>query len=151
MNQVSLNSSILAKLPMNQVLVAKETSETGMQVSNEDQYLQDLKKRDSEVRTHEASHAAAAGPYLVRGPQYQYTIGPDGRAYATGGNVQIDISAVKNNPAATIQKAQQLRSAATSVAEPSSADMAAASVASYLENEAITQLSSSKQQFDLFA
>ena len=151
MNQVSLNSSILAKLPMNQVLVAKETSETGMQVSNEDQYLQDLKKRDSEVRTHEASHAAAAGPYLVLGPQYQYTIGPDGRAYATGGNVQIDISAVKNNPAATIQKAQQLRSAATSVAEPSSADLAAASVASYLENEAITQLSSSKQQFDLFA
>ena len=150
MNQVSLNSSILAKLPMNQVLVAKETSETGMQVSNEDQYLQDLKSVILKCG-HMKLVMRPQLAYLVRGPQYQYTIGPDGRAYATGGNVQIDISAVKNNPAATIQKAQQLRSAATGVAEPSSADMAAASVASYLENEAITQLSSSKQQLDLFA
>jgi hypothetical protein len=139
-----LSTSIVANLPMNQVLVAKDNSENPMQVSSENQYLKDLKNRDAEVRSHEASHAAAAGPYLVRGPQYQYTIGPDGRVYATGGNVQIDMSAVRNNPSATIQKAQQLRSAATAVSEPSSADLAAASLASYMENEAISQLSERK-------
>src|SRR5690606_22350906 len=41
---------------------------------------------------------------------------------AVGGEVQIDVSVIAGDPQATIQKMQQVRSAALAPAEPSSAD-----------------------------
>lgn len=144
-------NTILAKMPFNQVLVSRKVDETPYEQSAEDQYLADLKARDQEVRTHEASHAAAAGPHLVRGPSYQYTIGPDGKPYATGGEVQVDVSPVRGNPRATLLKAQQIRSAATAVAAPSSADLAAASVAAYMETNAMASMNQAQSNLNVFA
>ena len=71
--------------------------------------IQQLRARDLEVRSHEQAHVAAAGSLAQGGPSFQFTRGPDGRLYATGGEVGIDVSPVANDPHATIEKAQQIR------------------------------------------
>ncbi len=99
----------------------------------------ELKRRDQEVRQHEQAHVAAAGRYAQGGPQYEFTTGPDGRQYATGGHVNIDVSPART-PEATIQKAQVIRRAALAPAEPSGQDRAVAAQASQLESEARREL-----------
>ncbi|WP_417804723.1 putative metalloprotease CJM1_0395 family protein [Thalassospira lucentensis] len=82
-----------------------------------------LQARDSAVRQEERAHAAAAGPY-GSAPQYEYQIGPDGKAYAIGGHVDVGISmtgsaADRDRALATLQNAAMAPNA------PSGADMAA--------------------------
>ncbi len=96
----------------------------------EQQQVQELKSRDQQVRTHEAAHAAAAGPHANGGPSFTYQLGPDGRSYAIGGEVQIDVSPVEGDPEATIRKMQAVRAAALAPADPSSQDRAVAALAS---------------------
>ncbi len=100
-----------------------------------------LKARDAEVRMHEAAHMGAGGSHVRGGATYTYQQGPDGRSYAIGGEVGIDVSPVAGNPQATIQKMQQVRAAALAPAEPSGADRAVAGRAAQLEAQARTQLS----------
>ncbi len=100
------------------------------------QIVQGLKKRDREVRSHEAAHLAAAGPYASGGPSYTYKRGPDGRQYAVGGEVKIDTSEVPNDPEATIRKAQVVRRAANAPAKPSAQDRRVAGQAAAMEAEA---------------
>ncbi len=100
-----------------------------------------LKKRDAEVRRHEQAHKAAAGRYATGGPTYEYEKGPDGRQYAVGGEVQIDVSPVEGDPQATIQKMQQVRRAALAPAEPSAQDRKVAAEAARLEAQARAELS----------
>jgi len=102
--------------------------------------VQDLKKRDREVRVHEAAHLGAAGPYASGGPSYTYKRGPDGRQYAVGGEVQIDIAEVSGDPAATLQKAHVIRRAANAPANPSSQDRRVAAQAAAMEAEALQEL-----------
>lgn len=102
--------------------------------------IEELKKRDREVRSHEAAHLAAAGQYAQGGPTFDYQRGPDGKNYATGGEVSIDTSPVPNNPEATIRKARQIRAAAHAPAEPSGQDRRVAVQASQMEAEARAQL-----------
>jgi hypothetical protein len=102
--------------------------------------LEKLKARDREVRTHEQAHKVAAGPYAVGGPSVQYTIGPDGRLYAVGGEVKLDTSEVPNNPEATIKKAQTLRRAALAPAEISAQDRHVATEARAMEMRARQEL-----------
>src|SRR5690606_14550048 len=71
---------------------------------------------------------------------YSYQQGPDGKQYAVGGEVGIDVSSVPNNPQATIQKMQQVRAAALAPAEPSGADHAVAAKAAQAEAQAREQL-----------
>lgn len=104
----------------------------------------ELKRRDQEVRQHEQAHVAAAGRYAQGGPQYEFTTGPDGRQYATGGHVNIDVSPART-PEATIQKAQVIRRAALAPAEPSGQDRAVANQASQLESEARRELQEVQQ------
>lgn len=99
-----------------------------------------LKQRDTEVRRHEASHKAAAGSFARGGPQFEFTRGPDGRQYATGGEVQIDTSEVSGDPQATVRKMQQVRRAAAAPANPSSQDRAIAAQASRQEATARAEL-----------
>ena len=101
--------------------------------------VDELSARDAEVRAHEQAHAAAAGPLLRGGPNYEYTTGPDGRQYATGGNVQIDTSP-EADPRETVTKAQRIRAAALAPAEPSSTDLSVAAKASRMEAEARAEL-----------
>jgi hypothetical protein len=104
------------------------------------QSLQQLKVRDLHVKMHEQQHLAAAGSYALGGPTFQYTVGPDGKSYATGGEVQLDISPLPNNPQATIVKAQVVRQAALAPSDPSGADRAVAAAATKMESQARAQL-----------
>jgi hypothetical protein len=111
---------------------------------DEQRQVEELKRRDQEVRRHEQAHLAAAGRYARGGPQFEFTTGPDGRQYATGGHVSIDVSPA-NTPEATLLKAQMIRRAALAPAEPSGADRAVASAASQLETEARRQIQEARQ------
>lgn len=111
---------------------------------DEQKQVAELKQRDQEVRRHEQAHAAAAGRYANGGPQLEFTTGPDGRQYATGGEVSIDVSPA-STPEATIQKAQVIRRAALAPAEPSGQDRAVANAASKLESEARRELQQARQ------
>ncbi len=98
--------------------------------------VEELKKRDQEVRAHEQAHLAAAGGYAAGGPRYTYKTGPDGKRYAVGGEVPIDVSEVPNNPEATLQKALTVRRAALAPANPSAADRAIAAKAANMAAKA---------------
>jgi len=112
----------------------------------EQQEVEELKARDREVRQHEQAHSAAGGQYTRGGPQYEYTSGPDGKRYATGGEVSIDVSKVADNPLATIGKMQVVYRAAMAPAEPSSADRAIAGEAKQKEAEARRELAEMQRQ-----
>jgi hypothetical protein len=106
--------------------------------------VQELKKRDQEVRQHEAAHAATGGQY-AGAPSYTYTSGPDGKRYATGGEVSIDASPVAGDPAATIQKLRTVIAAALAPASPSGQDRAVAAQAQAALAQAQVELSKEGQ------
>ena len=101
--------------------------------------VDELKDRDREVRQHEQAHKAVAGHY-GGSIAYDFQSGPDGRRYAVGGEVPIDISKVAGDPQATLAKMQTVRRAALAPADPSSADRSVAARASQVEHEARAEL-----------
>ncbi|UCG17264.1 MAG: hypothetical protein JSV19_04375 [Phycisphaerales bacterium] len=101
--------------------------------------VEELQRRDREVRRHEQAHIVAGGGY-ARGAQFELETGPDGKRYAVGGEVAIDTSAVAGDPAATIRKMQVVRRAALAPAEPSSQDRGVAAQAQAIEREARAEL-----------
>jgi len=103
----------------------------------------ELKKRDQEVRRHERAHTAAAGPYGGL-PVYDLQQGPDGRLYAVGGEVAIDVKPLKD-PAATIAKAESVIRAALAPANPSAQDHSVAAQARQLKAEAVVELNKEKE------
>lgn len=98
--------------------------------------LRKLKQRDAEVRAHERAHMAAGGQYVSGGPSYTYQQGLDGRQYAIGGHVSIDVSSVPDDPEEGAAKARQVRRAALAPGEPSAQDRAVAARASAQEARA---------------
>lgn len=106
----------------------------------EQRIIEELRKRDRDVRAHEQAHLAAAGRYARGGARFTYQVGPDGKRYAVGGEVSIDLSEVPGNPRATLQKAATIRRAALAPAHPSSADLAVASQAARLATKAHQEL-----------
>ena len=118
-------------------------SNGGSQDQAQQKEVEAYKARDQEVHTHERAHQSAGGQY-ASAPSYTMSRGPDGKRYATGGEVQIDISPVSGDPAATVQKMQQVRSAALAPAEPSSQDMSVAAKASRLESQARAELATER-------
>lgn len=93
-----------------------------------------LQARDKEVRAHEMAHKAVGGGH-AGSISYTYTTGPDGKKYASGGEVPIDTSK-ENTPDATIQKMTQIKRAALAPANPSGADRAIASKAAMIAMKA---------------
>lgn len=117
------------------------TGRSGEALSEEDRdKVEKLKARDREVRTHEQAHLSAGAGLITRGASYTYQTGPDGQQYAVGGEVGIDVSAVPNDPAATLRKAEQIRRAALAPSDPSGQDRAVAAEASRLAAEARQEL-----------
>jgi hypothetical protein len=106
--------------------------------------IADLRRRDAEVRAHEQAHRAAAGAHVRGGPNYTYTTGPDGRRYATGGEVQLDASPIPNDAAATIRKMQAVRRAALAPADPSAQDRRVAAQANLEISRARAELAREK-------
>lgn len=106
----------------------RQQAEQEQQQQAEQREVRELQTRDQEVRTHEQAHATVGGRY-AGAPSYEYQQGPDGKRYAVGGEVQIDLAPIPGDPAATIQKMQQVKAAALAPAEPSAADRSVASAA----------------------
>jgi hypothetical protein len=101
----------------------------------EKQQIQDLQKRDREVKAHEMAHVSAG----ASSPTYEYETGPDGRQYAIGGEAQIDVSS-EGEPRKDIEKAGKVRRAAMAPAEPSQQDRQVAASADKLKLEALVEL-----------
>lgn len=121
---------------------AESSVNNQLNLSDEDLALLDqLKARDREVRVHEAAHASVGGRY-AGSASFQYTRGPDGRNYATGGEVSISVSEVAGDPQATIEKARVIRAAALAPAEPSAQDRRVAAEAAQMELTARSDLQS---------
>ncbi len=102
--------------------------------------VEELKARDQEVRAHEQSHLASAGQYARGGVQFDMENGPDGKQYAAGGHVDIDVSKIPDDPGATIAKMQQVQNAAMAPAEPSAKDRQVSAEAAKSELEARAEL-----------
>ncbi len=103
------------------------------------QEVEQLRKRDTEVRAHERAHKSAGGD-LAGAVSFTYKQGPDGQQYAVGGEVSIDVSPVRGDPQATIAKMQRVRRAALAPANPSGQDRAVAAEAARIEREARAEL-----------
>lgn len=120
----------------------KKQSSADNELSESDKKrVQELKKIDREVRTHEQAHLAASGGLARGGASFTYTKGPDGKKYASGGEVSIEISPVEGKPEETIRRMQQVRRAATAPADPSSQDRSVAAKATREEAKARAELS----------
>lgn len=115
-----------------------ESRQQQQQQQAEDRELVELKQRDLEVRTHEKAHASTGGQYAAS-PQFEFKVGPDGRQYATDGEVSIDISE-GSTPEETIRKMQQVKAAALAPAEPSPQDLRVAAEASQKSLEARNEI-----------
>lgn len=116
---------------------------------HEQKILEELKKRDAQIRAHEQAYRAAAGSLIQGNISYSYETGPDGRRYAVGTHVDIDTSEVPGDPYATLIKAQRIKRAVSSAIEPSTADRAVAAEAARMEaraREEISQQARAKQQ-----
>lgn len=107
--------------------------------------LTELKARDIEVRAHEQAHLSAAGSHATGGASFTLQKGPDGQAYAVGGEVGIDLS-VESDPNATILKMQTIKRAALAPANPSSTDRQVAGQASVKEAQARQEILQEQQE-----
>ena len=81
--------------------------------------LEKFKNSDSRIRTHEQAHAASG---ITTTPiSYKYQTGPDGKAYAVGGEVRLDTS-IPNDPKEASFKLSQIQRAASAPSDISGAD-----------------------------
>jgi hypothetical protein len=110
----------------------------------EQRRVKELAKIDEQVRAHEAAHQAAAGS-MGGAVSFSYQTGPDGKSYAVGGEVPVDLSPGRT-PEETIARAQQVRAAALAPADPSPQDLSVAAAASQMEATARAQMA--QQQLD---
>ena len=124
---------------------AKGAQKTSGDDAKDQAKIQELKQRDTEVRTHEQAHLSAAGQYARSGAKFEYETGPDGKRYAVGGEVSIDVSEDKD-PSKTIQKAQVIERAALAPADPSGQDRAVAAQAAQMETKARAELAKQSQE-----
>ena len=98
-----------------------KSDENSKQVHADERVISQLQQRDKEVRTHELAHATAGGT-ATGTPSYTFEVGPDGKKYAVGGEVAVDLSSIAGNPQATIVKMQKVHAAALAPASPSTQD-----------------------------
>lgn len=127
-----------ADLGEDKAFLPEKQNETGLSTEDE-RMLQELQARDREVRAHEMAHVAAGSGLVRSGASFSYQRGPDGKFYATGGEVSIDTSAVPGDALATQRKAEQIQRAALAPAQPSGQDRAVAAQAARMAMEARLQ------------
>ncbi|MCC5855195.1 MAG: catalase [Idiomarina sp.] len=122
-----------------------ESEQERREAQAEERELRELRQRDQEVRRHEEAHANVGGQYAGT-PQYEYERGPDGRNYAVGGEVEIDVSPIPGDAAATLRKMQTVQRAALAPEEPSPADRRIANEASRKEAEARREIAEERAE-----
>lgn len=112
--------------------------------SAEKREVEELKRRDAQVRRHEMAHKMAGGT-ITGQIVYEYEQGPDGKRYATGGHISIDTSE-ESTPEATLRKAAAIRRAALAPADPSPADRRVAQKAQAMAAEARQEIAKEHQE-----
>lgn len=88
--------------------------------------LEKFKKTDAQIRSHEQVHATIG--HTTSPISYTYQQGPDGKMYAVGGSVRLDVS-IPDDPKAASFKLDQIARAASGPSNPSGADIAIATQA----------------------
>lgn len=129
---------------------ARDTAPTAQLSEAEQAQVDALAARDREVRNHEEAHARVGGPYAGT-PSYSFQEGPDGKQYAVGGEVAIDVSPVPDDPEATIIKMEVVKAAALAPAEPSGQDRRVAALADAQRQQAIADLAALRRQTEPLA
>ena len=120
-------------------------SPDGKPLTEEEQAaVKQLAERDREVRAHEMAHMVAGSGLVTSGASYSYEVGPDGKRYAIGGEVGIDISPGRT-PEETLRKAQQINAAALAPAEPSPQDRQVAAQAQRMAAQARAEMAAAEQ------
>jgi len=109
------------------------------------QRIAELQQTDRTVRAHEQAHIAAGHGVVTSGPTYSFTYGPDGKPYATGGEVGIDTS-TERKPEAKIDKGIRIQAAALAPKDPSTEDYQVARVGERMETQGRRDLYSEQQQ-----
>jgi hypothetical protein len=127
---------------------AEPNPEDKAEAAQRDQEISELKRRDAEVRAHEQAHLAAAGQYARSGASFEFEVGPDGKRYAVGGEVGIDVSEAAT-PEQTVAKANIVRRAALAPARPSAQDRRVAAMASAMGSEARAEIAEEKREGDV--
>jgi len=143
---ISADNRIISRLSGNQVLIEKKQNPDSPD-SNKQKAIEQLKSRDKEVRTHEASHSTNPELIKIGSAQFDYTIGPDGKAYATGGRVTLSTGNSKT-PEEALSKAEALKKASMAPGEPSSQDFQAHNAAVAMEFEARNRIYSDRKKID---
>ena len=103
------------------------------------QQVRELEQIDRNVRAHEAAHIAAGSGVVTGGASFSYTRGPDGKMYATAGEVPISMDK-GNTPQETIANARKIIAAAMAPSDPSPQDYKVAASAMQMEIEAKIEL-----------
>jgi len=132
----SLNPTSKDNLSNNQTSYAKlkdQVEEQKLRMA-----VEKLKRIEARVIAHEMAHKVVGGQY-AGAVRYEYTRGPDGRLYITGGEVSIDVSE-EPTPEETIKKMEIVRRAALAPADPSPQDLAVAQTATIKEMKARLEL-----------
>lgn len=123
----------------------QKTSAQAAELSKEElAHIEKLKKADQEVKAHEAAHKNAGGQY-AGSASFSYTVGPDGKRYATSGEVSIDIAPIKDDPEATLAKLDVVIAAALAPTKPSAQDRKVAAAAVAARNTARAELLDKKK------
>jgi hypothetical protein len=110
---------------------------------DERQAVEELQKRDREVRTHEQTHRSVGGQYAGN-IHLDYEVGPDGQRYAVSGSTPIDVSPVQGDPVATLRKMEVVQRAASAPASPSGADRQVAAHAAQQAQKARAEMAAQR-------
>lgn len=124
----------------------KNNSNSNEKSPEEKKEIENLEKTDQKVRAHEQAHLAAGAGLVRGGASFEYTRGPDGKMYAVGGEVKIDISPVNGKPDETIRKMQRVVAAALAPVDPSPQDRAVATIARNMQAKAQMEKSEEARQ-----
>ena len=132
---VPFNEAANEKESQNTDITAPESPNGEKLDPSKQQYVRELAAIDASVRAHEAAHIGAGAGVVSGGATFGYTRGPDGKMYATSGEVPISMKEGRT-PEETIQNARQIVSAAMAPADPSPQDYKVAANAAQMEAQA---------------
>lgn len=110
---------------------------------DEQQVVEELQRRDREVRAHEQTHRSVGGAY-AGGIHLDFEVGPDGKRYAVAGSTPIDVAAVPGDPEATLRKMEVVQRAAMAPASPSGADHQVAAHAAQQAQQARAEMAAER-------
>lgn len=132
---------------MNVINEINFTQYSQIQQSKINSVIQKLKQIESRVIAHEMAHKSVAGRYATA-VSYEYTKGPDGKMYITGGEVSLDVS---EEPTAeeTIKKMEIIQAAALAPSDPSPQDIRVAQMAAIKKMKAQLELNMNRDENNL--